>query len=235
MPITYKFTPEGSTAKLTFTSKNTEIATVDAEGKVTGVKEGTAVIEVTSDIATVKGECLVTVTAKTADPATGIKIEPLTVEVGKSLKIKYKLEPEGATATVTFKSRDEKIATVDANGNVKGIKAGTVIIDVTTDVPNVKGECTVTVKAKRTDVQDLFFANVHIMPNPFDTQIRIVLSGDARDVHYELINVTGSVLRKGDIESNEAQIETSELHSGIYLLRLSTATGLVKTYRLVKK
>ena len=235
LPITYKFTPEGSTANLTFTSKNTEVATVDAEGKVTGVKEGTAVIEVTSDIATVKGECLVTVTAKTADPATGIKIEPLTVEVGKSLKIKYKLEPEGATATVTFKSRDEKIATVDANGNVKGIKAGTVIIDVTTDVPNVKGECTVTVKAKRTDVQDLFFANVHIMPNPFDTQIRIVLSGDARDVHYELINVTGSVLRKGDIESNEAQIETSELHSGIYLLRLSTATGLVKTYRLVKK
>ena len=164
-----------------------------------------------------------------------VYIEPLTVEVGKSLKIKYKLEPEGATATVTFKSRDEKIATVDANGNVKGIKAGTVTIDVTTDVPNVKGECTVTVKAKRTDVQDLFFANVHIMPNPFDTQIRIVLSGDARDVHYELINVTGSVLRKGDIESNEAQIETSELHSGIYLLRLSTATGLVKTYRLVKK
>ena len=235
LPITYKFTPEGSTAALTFTSKNTEVATVDAEGKVTGVKEGTAVIEVTSDIATVKGECLVTVTAKTAVPATGIKIEPLTVEVGKSLKIKYKLEPEGATATVTFKSRDEKIATVDANGNVKGIKAGTVTIDVTTDVPNVKGECTVTVKAKGTDVQDLFFANVHIMPNPFDTQIRIVLSGDARDVHYELINVTGNVLRKGDIESNEAQIETSELHSGIYLLRLSTATGLVKTYRLVKK
>jgi len=235
LPITYKFTPEGSTAKLTFTSKNTEVATVDAEGKVTGVKEGTAVIEVTSDIATVKGECQVTVTANTTVPATGIKIEPLTVEVGKSLKIKYKLEPEGATATVTFKSRDEKIATVDANGNVKGIKAGTVTIDVTTDVPNVKGECTVTVKAKRTDVQDLFFANVHIMPNPFDTQIRIVLSGDARDVHYELINVTGSVLRKGDIESNEAQIETSELHSGIYLLRLSTATGLVKTYRLVKK
>ena len=235
LPITYKFTPEGSTANLTFTSKNTEFATVDAEGKVTGVKEGTAVIEVTSDIATVKGECQVTVTANTTVPATGIKIEPLTVEVGKSLKIKYKLEPEGATATVTFKSRDEKIATVDANGNVKGIKAGTVTIDVTTDVPNVKGECTVTVKAKRTDVQDLFFANVHIMPNPFDTQIRIVLSGDARDVHYELINVTGSVLRKGDIESNEAQIETSELHSGIYLLRLSTATGLVKTYRLVKK
>ena len=234
LPITYKFTPEGSTAKLTFTSKDETTATVDAEGKVTGVKEGTVVIEVTSDIATVKGECTVTVT-KAAAPATGITVSPLTVEEGKTSKINYELQPKGATATVTFKSRDEKIATVDANGNVKGIKAGTVIIDVTTDVPNVKAECTVTVKAKRTDVQDLFFANVHIMPNPFDTQIRIVLSGDARDVHYELINVTGNVLRKGDIEANEAQIETSELHSGIYLLRLSTDTGLVKTYRLVKK
>ena len=234
LPITYKFTPEGSTAKLTFTSKDETTATVDAEGKVTGVKEGTVIIEVTSDIPEVKGECTVTVT-KAVAPATGITVSPLTVEEGKTAKIKYELQPKGATATVTFKSRDEKIATVDANGNVKGIKAGTVTIDVTTDVPNVKAECTVTVKAKGTDVQDLFFANVHIMPNPFDTHIRIVLSGDARDVHYELINVTGSVLRKGDIESNEAQIETSELHSGIYLLRLSTATGLVKTYRLVKK
>ncbi|MGP1460218.1 MAG: Ig-like domain-containing protein [Bacteroides sp.] len=235
LPITYKFTPEGSTAKLTFTSKNTEVATVDAEGKVTGVKEGTAVIEVTSDIPEVKGECTVTVTANTTVPATGITVSPLTVEEGKTAKITYELQPKGATATVTFKSRDEKIATVDAKGNVKGIKAGTVTIDVTTDVPNVKAECKVTVKAKGTDVQDLFFANVHIMPNPFDTNIRIVLSGDARDMHYELINVTGSVLRKGDIESNEAQIETSDLHSGIYLLRLSTDTGLVKTYRLVKK
>ncbi len=234
LPITYKFIPEGSTAKLTFTSKDETTATVDAEGKVTGVKEGTVVIEVTSDIATVKGECTVTVT-KAAAPATGITVSPLTVEEGKTSKIKYELQPKGATATVTFKSRDEKIATVDANGNVKGIKAGTVTIDVTTDVPNVKAECKVTVKPKGTDVQDLFFANVHIMPNPFDTHIRIVLSGDLRDVHYELINVTGNVLRKGDIESNEAQIETSELYSGIYLLRLSTDTGLVKTYRLVKK
>ena len=233
--ITCKFTPEGATAALTFTSRDTETATVDAEGNVTGVKEGTVVIDVTTDNPNVKGECKVTVTAKPAIPATDITIESLTVKVGESSKIQYTLQPEGATATVTFTSKDEKIATVDADGNVTGVKEGTVVIDVTTDVADVKGECKVTVKAKGTDVQELVFANVHVMPNPFDSQIRIVLSGDARDMYYELINVTGSVLRKGHIESSETQIETSELLSGIYLLRLSTDTGLVKSYRLVKK
>ena len=233
--IQYTLQPEGATAALTFTSRDIEIATVDAKGNVTGVKEGNVVIDVTTDDPNVKAECTVTVNAKPADPATGITVEPLTVKEGETAKIQYTLQPEGATATVTFTSRDEKIATVDAQGNVKGIKAGTVKIDVTTDVADVKAECKVTVKAKGTDVQELFFANVHVMPNPFDSQIRIVLSGDARDMYYELINVTGSVLRKGHIESSETQIETSELLSGIYLLRLSTDTGLVKSYRLVKK
>ena len=233
--ILYTLQPEGATATVTFTSQDETIATVDAEGNVTGVKVGTVKIVVKTDDPNVKAECTVTVNAKPADPATGITVEPLTVKEGETAKIRYTLQPEGATATVTFTSRDEKIATVDAQGNVKGIKAGTVKIDVTTDVADVKAECKVTVKAKGTDVQELFFANVHVMPNPFDSQIRIVLSGDARDMYYELINVTGSVLRKGHIESSETQIETSELLSGIYLLRLSTDTGLVKSYRLVKK
>ena len=108
------------------------------------------------------------------------------------------------------------------------------IIDITTDVPDVKGECTVTV-TKGTDVQDLFFANVHIMPNPFNTQLRILLSGECQGMQYELINLAGSLVRKGQINSTETQIETAELQSGIYLLRLTTETGLVKSYRLVKE
>ncbi len=231
--IQYSFEPEGATASLTFTSRDIEVATVDAAGNVTGVKEGIVIIDVTTDVPDVKGECTVTVNAK-GTMVTGIKVSPLTVEVEKTAKIQYSFEPEGTTAALTFTSRDTDVATVDAGGNVTGVKEGTVIIDVTTDIPDVKGECTVTV-TKGTDVQDLFFANVHIMPNPFNTQLRIVLNGELQGMQYELINLAGSTVRKGQINSSETQIETSELQSGIYLLRLSTETGLVKSYRLVKE
>ncbi len=46
---------------VTFTSNHPEIATVDANGKVTGVSEGTAVITVTTNEGQFKAECTVTV------------------------------------------------------------------------------------------------------------------------------------------------------------------------------
>jgi len=206
---------------------------VDAQGNVTGVKEGTVKIDVTTDVADVKGTCDVTVTGAAIVP-TGITIEPLSVKVGGTKQIKYTLQPEGATAKVMFKSQDETIATVDAQGNVKGVKVGKVKIDVTTDVDGVKGACDVTVE-KPNAVEEAVFADVRVMPNPFETNLRIVLGGENRGVKYELINVTGSVVRSGSIVSSETQIETSELMSGIYLLRLTTDKGFVKSYRFVKE
>lgn len=231
--IKYTLQPEGATANVTFKSQDETIATVDAQGNVTGVKAGTVKIEVTTDVADVKGTCDVTVTGAAIVP-TGITIDPLSVKVGGTKQIKYTLQPEGATAKVMFKSQDETIATVDAQGNVKGVKVGKVKIDVTTDVDGVKGTCDVTVE-KPNAVEEAVFANVRVMPNPFSTNMRIVLDGDLHDMKYELINVTGSVVRSGSIVSSETLIETSELMSGIYLLRLTTDKGFVKSYRFVKE
>ena len=163
----------------------------------------------------------------------GITIAPLSLKVGESKQLKYTLQPEGATAKVTFKSKDESIAKVDAEGNVTGVKEGKVKIEVTTDVATVKGECDVTVE-KASAVQDAFFASVRVMPNPFNSSVRIVLGEDFVEMKYELINTYGSVVRTDRIVSSETQIETSDLQQGIYLLRLSRVDGLVKSYRLVK-
>ncbi|MGP1362414.1 MAG: Ig-like domain-containing protein [Bacteroides sp.] len=232
-PIKYVLQPAGSTSVVTFRSMDDKVAKVDDKGNVTGVKAGTVDILVTTDVSTVNGICKVTVEGEKLE-LTGITIEPLSVEVGKTNKIKYKLQPEGVTATVSFKSKDESIAKVDAEGNVTGVKEGKVKIEVTTDVDNVKGECDVTVE-KPSDVQDAFFASVRVMPNPFDTHIRVVLNGEMREMTYDIINVVGNVVSTGRILSNETQIETAELQAGIYLLRLTTDKGLVSSYRLIKK
>ena len=67
--LTYKFDtmPDNGKAptnsKVTFTSSNPEIATVDVDGNVTGVAEGTATITVTTEDGSYTDECTVTVTA----------------------------------------------------------------------------------------------------------------------------------------------------------------------------
>ena len=231
--IKYTLQPEGATANVTFKSQDETIATVDAQGNVTGVKEGTVKIEVTTDVADVKGTCDVTVTGAAIVP-TGITIDPLSVKVGGTKQIKYTLQPEGATAKVMFKSQDETIATVDAQGNVKGVKVGKVKIDVTTDVDGVKGTCDVTVE-KANAVEEAVFADVRVMPNPFETNLRIVLGGENRGVKYELINANGAVVRNGGIVANETLVETSELAAGVYILRLTSESGRTKSFKLIRK
>lgn len=231
--IKYTLQPEGATANVTFKSQDETIATVDAQGNVTGVKEGTVKIDVTTDVADVKGTCDVTVTGAAIVP-TGITIEPLSVKVGGTKQIKYTLQPEGATAKVMFKSQDETIATVDAQGNVKGVKVGKVKIDVTTDVAGVNGTCDVTVE-KPNAVEEAVFADVRVMPNPFETNLRIVLGGENRGVKYELINANGAVVRNGGIVANETLVETSELAAGVYILRLTSESGRTKSFKLIRK
>lgn len=62
----------------------------------------------------------------TANPATA------SVEVGKTIKISGSVAPADATdKSVTYKSSDEAIATVKADGTVTGIKAGKATITLT--------------------------------------------------------------------------------------------------------
>jgi len=190
-------------------------------------------IDVTTDVADVKGTCDVTVTGAAIVP-TGITIDPLSVKVGGTKQIKYTLQPEGATAKVMFKSQDETIATVDAQGNVKGVKVGKVKIDVTTDVDGVKGTCDVTVE-KANAVEEAVFADVRVMPNPFETNLRIVLGGENRGVKYELINAQGVIVRTAQLGHVISQIDTEALPEGLYLLRLTHTSGATKTFVVVKK
>ena len=227
---------------------------IPAKDKVTGSQDLTyqALLQASSGIATKKGWKVVyedmstiattgTQTECEKKPATGITIEPLSLKVGESKQIKYRLMPNGATATVTFKSKDESIAKVDGNGNVTGVKEGKVKIEVTTDVATVKGECDVTVEANGTTpdpgvaVEDAVFANVLVAPNPFEADLRIVLDGEIQGVKYELINANGSMVRKGTIVANDTRIETAELTAGIYILRLTSESGKTKSFTLVKK
>ena len=70
----------------------------------------------------------------------------LSVEVGAKQKLTATVKPDNATnKSVTWSSADEKIANVDKNGNVTGVKEGTTTVTVKTTDGSLTSTCNVTV------------------------------------------------------------------------------------------
>ena len=135
---------EATNKNVTWKSDKPEIASVDATGKVTGVKAGEATITVTTQDGAKTATCKVTVLPKAVSEIT---LAALAIYVGESKAITATVKPDDATnKALTWKSSDETVATVDATGKVTGIKTGTATITATAqDGSGVSGSCTVTV------------------------------------------------------------------------------------------
>ena len=134
--------------KVMWSSDKTDVATVDGAGRVTAVKAGEAVVTVTTEDGGKTATCKVTVKAK-AVPVTGVEVNPwaVTLSVRGTSKLSYTIRPADATnQNVKWESESPSVATVDSEGNVQGVAAGTAKICVTTEDGGFKSYCTVTVK-----------------------------------------------------------------------------------------
>ncbi|MGO5288840.1 Ig-like domain-containing protein, partial [Pseudoscardovia suis] len=124
--------PSNATDKtVTWKSSDSSVAMVNANGLVKAVKVGTATITASSS----NGKtATATVTVTTASVAvTGVSVSPssLSLTVGNSQQLSATVSPSNATdKTVSWKSSDSSVATVDANGLVKAVKAGSATITV---------------------------------------------------------------------------------------------------------
>ena len=167
--------PDNATnKKVTWKSDKTDIASVDESGKVAALKAGEATITVTTEDGGKTATCKVTVKSKNV-PVTGVEINPwaVTLSVGGTTKLSYTIKPADATnQNVKWESDTPSVATVDSEGNVKGIAAGTAKICVTTDDGGFKSYCTVTVKetASKFKVGGLWYEKnyntVRVIPDP---------------------------------------------------------------------
>lgn len=129
---------------VTFSSDNAGVAKVDANGLVEGVSKGTATITAKAANGQ-KATCKITVT----DPVhiTSIEIAPQNLEIKNktSETLKLTINPSNTTddITVTWTSKDEKIATVNDAGTVTAKSEGTTTI--TAKIGKLEATCEVTV------------------------------------------------------------------------------------------
>ena len=84
-----------------------------------------------------------------------------------------------------------------------------------------------------TAVEDTQLSAVTVAPNPFSTHLRLVNpAGEA--VRYELLTLTGSVVRSGRLDGNEVWVDTETLPSGIYFVRFYGENSAQKSVRVLR-
>ena len=123
--LTPVYAPENATRQqVTWVSANEQIATVDENGVVTGLKRGTARITATAaDGSNIRANISVQVT-QSAEEITLDKPE-LTIDVGRNAVVKATVLPKDTNnKKVVWSSSDESIATVDKQGRIKAVALG---------------------------------------------------------------------------------------------------------------
>lgn len=151
--LTATVRPEGATNKdVTWVSSDPDVATV-ANGVVTAVKPGktTITVSVESNPA-LNDTCEVTVTDQIF-PVTGVALSNAEVSVGRTIQLEPVFTPANTTQRdLKWSSSNNMIATIDANGRVRGVAEGKVTITATSTVNStISAACVVTVTPAKDD------------------------------------------------------------------------------------
>lgn len=137
-------TPKDSTDNnIVWESSDTKIATVDDEGKVIAKSAGSAIIMARLETGAT-AYCKVNVNL----PVEGLLLNfsDKSLYVGEKFKLKVSVTPSAATdLSVTWKTSNDKIAAITADGEVTAVAGGTAIITCTTKDGGYSAICVLTV------------------------------------------------------------------------------------------
>lgn len=142
------------TATYEYKSLDESIASVDANGVVTALKAGQVMLEITVKASSGSMTIMHYMEVKEIPlESISIKGDVTSLEEGKTTKLNVVFNPTNTTddKTVVWSSSDTKVATVDANGVVKAVKAGTVKITAKVGDKTAEYALTVTAKANGTN------------------------------------------------------------------------------------
>lgn len=207
---------------VTFTSSNPAVATVDANGLVTGVSGGTTIIVVRTNDRGLIATCTVTVRQDVTKIT--FDVTDIYLPKGETRKISYTIEPPNATISdLEWSSSDPSIAFVDSEGYVHGVALGEVTITATAkDGSKISATCKVTVINPVTEIR-LSETSLIMMEGDEHTLTYIISPQNASvtnvkwtssDVSVATVNSLGIVkaLREGE---TRIRVEATD-NSGVY-------------------
>ncbi|MCI6861675.1 MAG: Ig-like domain-containing protein, partial [Prevotella sp.] len=206
---------------VTWTSSNGNVATVDAQGKVTAVAEGTAIITVTS-VNGKTAQCNVVV-AKKPNPVTSITLNKTTLNIteGDSETLTVTYAPDDADdRSVTWTSSNGNVATVDAQGKVTAVAEGTAIITATS-VNGKTAQCAVVVSKKANPVTAIALNKTTLRLTEGENETLSVTytpaDADGRSVTWTTSN--------GNVATVDAQGKVTAVAEGTAIITATSVNG----------
>ncbi|MDR0473084.1 MAG: Ig-like domain-containing protein [Treponema sp.] len=213
--------PEDMDSEVEWKSSNATIASVSEDGEVEGLKIGTATITVSlAADETVSATCAVTVTS------IGLALDKSSIDIllGKTFDLHLTVtKPEGMTEEVEVKweSGDKNTATVDEDGKVTGVKAGTTAISVF--VVGYEDEaitCTVNVQYAVDFVSEAGSSTYEIVLGVGSND-----SGATYQQFFDISNFLDREFKKGDRWRLEAVFTTDKAITNPLKIGFLTSTG----------
>ena len=132
--------------RVTWSSSNTAVATVDKNGKITGVRAGAAVITCKTVNGGYTAKCTVTVKPVIKSTSVTLNTKGGSMYVGTYYQLVAKVMPENASIKkVTWSSSDTSVLKVSSSGKILGVKPGTAVITCKTVDSGKTATCTVRV------------------------------------------------------------------------------------------
>ncbi len=217
--------PSNATNKtVTWSTSNSNIAVVN-NGVVRGVNQGEVVITATTSDGGFISSAVITVTSTSEEnvPVTRIYVTPqrVSLEEGATTVLSYSISPSNATnKTATWRSTNTSIATVDANGVVRGVKAGSAKIEAISS-NGLKSDATLTVTPSENS--SVAVTGIQISPQSSTIQVggSLVLSAvispsnaSNKNVNWTSNNTNVAVVNNGVVSTlGEGQVVISAITS----------------------
>ena len=208
-PVTVTFNPADTddSKTVTWTSSDDTVATVDENGVVTGVAEGTATITATvkAGEGTTSASFNVTVNEIHVENAELADTTPSELYIGQAHDIQVVITPDNVTdeVTYTYASSDENVATVDENGTVNALAAGKTDITVTVKAGKFTKDLTFTLEVKEIPLESIAFkqeftpleegqkAQLDIIFNPENTTVDRTVTWASSDESVATVDENG--------------------------------------------
>jgi len=235
------------TSGLEWSSSDESVATIDKKtGVVTGKKAGVTTITVTDPKTGKKTSFDITVVDPSQQGGGGsekpalqrFSVKSTDVVVVQNYRSVVTLQPWPENADIShlrWVSEDSQVASVE-NGVITGVSVGETEVKVSDEKLGSTYTIHVQVVSNNTitSVEEAALSEVVVAPNPFVENLRIQSSSELVE-EYSLLNVSGQVVRVGKLVGSETVVETADLPSGLYLLRLRASNGASRTLRVVKR
>ena len=214
---------------ITWTSSDTNVATVSETGFVTGISNGTVTITAKAENG-VAGTSTITVQTS----PTGMNLNAISAVLDRSKVPELQLEvvsfmPETANVgtNVTWVSSDTSVATVDETGYVKGIKNGNAIITATTE-NGITAECRIVVMTSITDIK--LSSNREVLNDGDNITLTAYIKPDDGTCTEDVTWTTSdsSVVRLTTSGTNNVTCNIQTLKAGVVTITAKNPNGKIK-------